>query len=416
MRKTAPQIRQDLAAISDEANGIIRATSGRQLSAVESERVNALTEKFTALTAELSALEMVATLGSPMPRITAPGLPQADNAERNGGWRNPGQFFSAVRAAAQGRVDPRLVQNAQTTFGNEGAGADGGFSIPPDWRRQILELLTGPKSIVSLFNPIPTPSNQVILPVDEVAAHSTAGISAAWTNEGAAITPSKPVLKQVTINLHKVAGLVHLSDELVEDNPVTGAYALTILAKKVLAVVEESIVAGDGSAKPLGLLNAPGLVTQTKATTGTAITAKDLGNMVARMVPGSFGNSFWLLHTSVLPYVWNLTVGQSPVMVADYTKSPYGTILGRPVFTSEFCKDYNTVGDIFLVSPDGYGLAVKSQGMVVADTSMHFAFDQNLQSFRVTMRVGGTPLLSGAVERKNGSDTLSHIVALGVRS
>jgi HK97 family phage major capsid protein len=181
-------------------------------------------------------------------------------------------------------------------------------------------------------------------------------------------------------------------------------------------VVEEALVSGSGLAKPLGFLNAPALITQVKSATGsTSIAALDVANMVSRMVPGSFGNAFWLCHTSVLPKLWTLTLGQQPILAPDFSKSPLGTLLGRPVFTSEFCSDYNTAGDIFLVSPDGYGLAVKSSGLRT-DTSIHFGFDQGLQSFRATLRIGGTPLLSTPVARKSGTSTQSHLICLGVRA
>ncbi|MEI8320087.1 MAG: phage major capsid protein, partial [Planctomycetia bacterium] len=114
-------------------------------------------------------------------------------------------------------------------------------------------------------------------------------------------------------------------------------------------------------------------------------------------------------------YIEKEAIGQAPVLVPDFSKSPFGTLLGRPVFTSEACSDYNTAGDIFLVSPDGYGLAVKSAG-VRTDTSIHFGFDAGLRSFRATMRIGGTPLLSAPVARLNGTNTMSHIVCMGVRS
>jgi HK97 family phage major capsid protein len=104
-----------------------------------------------------------------------------------------------------------------------------------------------------------------------------------------------------------------------------------------------------------------------------------------------------------------------PIFVSDFRQSPYGTILGRPVFVSEYAQDYNTDGDIMLVSPDGYVVAVKSGGISTA-ASIHFAFDQGLQSFRATMRVGGGPLASAAVSRKNGSTTLSHVITLQARS
>jgi hypothetical protein len=82
---------------------------------------------------------------------------------------------------------------------------------------------------------------------------------------------------------------------------------------------------------------------------------------------------------------------------------------------SEYCMDLTDAsagtGEILLINPDGYALAVKSEGVQTA-TTIGFAFDQGLQSFRATMRVGGTPLLSAAIARANGTETLSDFVKL----
>jgi HK97 family phage major capsid protein len=177
--------------------------------------------------------------------------------------------------------------------------------------------------------------------------------------------------------------------------------------------VNEALVTGTGVAKPLGLLSAPGLITQAKST--STLAAIDLAAMLSRLLPQAVGDSFWLMHSSVLPKIWTLVLSNMPVYATDFRQSPYGTLLGRPVFTSEFCSDYNTLGDLFLVSPSGYLLAVKAGGVSTA-ASLHWAFSQDVSSFRCTMRVGGTPLASAATARKNGTTTLGHIVAMGVRS
>jgi HK97 family phage major capsid protein len=137
--------------------------------------------------------------------------------------------------------------------------------------------------------------------------------------------------------------------------------------------------------------------------------------MAARMVPGGFERAFWCIHSAVLPQLWTMVLGTTPIMLPDFTKSPFGTVLGRPVYVSEYASAYNSVGDLALIDPAGLGVAIRAEGIQTAAT-IGFAFDQGLQSFRVTMRIGVTPLLSAAVARKNGNDTMSHIVALGVRS
>ena len=86
------------------------------------------------------------------------------------------------------------------------------------------------------------------------------------------------------------------------------------------------------------------------------------------------------------------------------------------MYVTEYCTDLTAAtaspsGDILLVNPEGYVCAVKSSGVTTAAT-IAFAFDQGLQSFRATVRVGGQGILSAAIARKSGSATLSDFVGL----
>jgi HK97 family phage major capsid protein len=182
------------------------------------------------------------------------------------------------------------------------------------------------------------------------------------------------------------------------------------MGAKLASLVSDSIVNGNGNGKPVGLLSAPAKVNFTR-TTASKVKAEDVTGMVARLRPGSFGKSFWLLHSSVYPQLQQMLLGTIPVWQNNYQQSPYGTLLGRPIFVSEYCQTLGTTGDILLVNPDGYFTATKGSGVEMAST-IAFAFDQGLQTFRATMRWGATPLLSAAITRKNGSDTLSDVIAL----
>ena len=221
----------------------------------------------------------------------------------------------------------------------------------------------------------------------------------------------------MNVPVHKVAGLCHASDELLEDNAEhERLHPQPAREEDPFRRSKTHSWPATAWASPLGLLNGPGIVTQAKSATGsTAIAPRDLGNMVSRLVPGAFESAFWLVHSTVLPELWSLVLGTTPLLVADYSKSPVGTLLGRPVVVSESAKDYNTAGDIMLVAPEGYGLVVKSSGLRT-DTTIAFGFDAGLQSFRATMRIGGQPLLSAPVARKNGGSTQGHVVALAARS
>lgn len=332
------------------------------------------------------------------------------NFANHGFTRGFSEFLGAVRNASFGRVDPRLT-NAITTYGAEGVGPDGGFAVPPEFAASITSTVTGEDSLVAKFNPIMTGTNQVILPTDETTPYGTSGIYAEWLAEAGSYSDRKPVLKQTTVTLNKVGAMVQLSDELAADAPAIQSFVMRKVGEAITSKVNEAIVNGSGVAKPLGLLNAPGLVTQAKS--GATLAAVDLANMLSRVA--NINDSFWLVHSTFLPKVWTLTLGQMPIFVSDFRQSPYGTILGRPVFVSEYAQDYNTKGDVMLVSPSGYLLAVKSGGIQSA-ASIHFGFSQEIQSYRWSMRIGGTPIATAAQARKNGSTTLGHIITLEVRS
>lgn len=409
-------------------------TEGRDLTADELAKIQANSAAFKTTQADLEArreLEaQAAAMALPKPRQVASPEPtatpvagapsfsggtRADAKHPMFGFKNAAEWLTALKAHAYGRTDQRLM-NAVTTYGAEGVGADGGFMVPPDFSAAVSKIVMGEGSLLGRLNPIVTASNQVTLNVDETSPYGTTGIYAEWLAEAGAFSARKPVIKPVTATLYKVGALVPLTEELMQDAPAVQSYITQKTADAIGAKVNEALVNGDGIGKPLGLLKAPALITQTKSASGsTAIAAADVGNMLSRMSPMSAGNAFWLAHSTVLPKLWTLTLGQMPVYQPSWRDSPYGGLLSKEVVVSEYCQDYNTVGDFMLVSGDGYLAAVKAAGVQTA-VSLHFYFDQAVQAFRAYTRVGGTPIATAATARKNGSTTLGHIIALGVRS
>jgi len=83
-----------------------------------------------------------------------------------------------------GRLDPRLVRNAPTTTSTEGVGEDGGFLVPGDYRKEILDSIIGEESILGRTRPIITNSNQVIVPADETTPwQESGGVQVYWESE-----------------------------------------------------------------------------------------------------------------------------------------------------------------------------------------------------------------------------------------
>jgi HK97 family phage major capsid protein len=327
-------------------------------------------------------------------------------------------------------MDPRLENAALSTYGNEGTGADGGFAVPPDWRAEIMKQVEGEDGLMQYVDQQPVTGNGITYPVDEATPWGTSGIQAYWDGEAATMTQKKPVLKDLTVKLHRLTALVPVTDELLEDAPAMGSYVAGKSGEVITFKVNDAIINGTGVGMPLGLMNAPCKVAVSAEGSQTAGTVHSLNvtKMAARMLARSFKRSVWLINQDVWPQIMKLGV---VVTSADSTtvggagglwlppnglanSGPFGTLLGRPIVVTEACAALGTSGDIILWDPQGYLMAVKTGGLK-SDVSIHLWFDQNTTAFRFVLRANGQPWLSAAIARKSGSNTLSTVVALAAR-
>ena len=356
--------------------------------------------------------------------------PRGNFSRENGGFRNMAEFAHAVRrAASQQGLDARLQNAAATTYGTEGIGTDGGFAVPPEYRREIQALVMGEDSLLSRCDANPTDSNQVTVPTDETTAWGTSGVRAYWGAEAVAMNQSKPALKDHTTRLHKLHALVPLSDELVEDAPMSSALITRKAGEALQFKVNDAIINGTGVGQPLGILNAPCLVTVSKEASQAADTvhAKNIAKMWARMPASARARAVWLANQDVESWLMELGfqvgnpaqnsfTGGVPLFIppGGLSAAPYATLLGKPVITTEACPTIGDVGDLVLAFLPGYFAPFKTGG-IRNDVSMHLWFDQDLVAFKWTLRVGGQPWLQSAIARKSGSNTLSHFVVLEAR-
>lgn len=347
----------------------------------------------------------------------------------NGGFNTMGHFAQAVRAAVgnPGNMDGRL-RAALSTYGNEGVGADGGFAVPADFRTEIMRLVNAEESLFSRCDSTPTASNTVNVVTDETSSYSSSGVRVYSRAEAAAMTQSKPQLKDLTVKLNEIYAFVPVTDELLDDAPMMSAYLSTKAGEALQFKLNDYIINGTGVGQPLGIMNSGALVTVSKESSQTADTvhADNIVKMWARMPGAVRGRAIWLINQDVEPFIMKLgavvatasgtATGGMPVYLppGGLSAAPYGTLLGRPVIITEACAAIGDLGDILLAYMPGYFAPFKSGG-VKSDVSMHLYFDQGVTAFRWTLRMGGQPWLSAPIARKNGANTLSHFVTLEAR-
>ncbi len=335
------------------------------------------------------------------------------------GFRSLGEFAIAAHKSKNGSVDPRIM-NAPTTFGSESSSADGGYALPPDFREQIMKFVQGEESLLSRTDQQTTSSNALTLPLDSATPWQTSGgVLGGWVGENGSITASKPSLGSLTCKANKVAALVPMTDELLEDVPAMTRWLQSKVPEKFNSLINTAIVSGDGIGKPQGLLSAPALVNVTAESgqgAGT-IVAKNILKMWGRLYAQLRNDAVWLINQDCEQQLQQLVMpGTNPSFPAymppgGFSGSPYSTLLGKPIICVEACSALGTQGDIILTSLKQYLTVLKSGGMR-ADVSIHLYFDSDATAFRFVMRLGGQSYWPAAITRQNGSSTLAPIVTL----
>jgi HK97 family phage major capsid protein len=391
-------------------------------------------------------LRQTAVLDQPQGRKTDPaplsrpdddGRPAAQPGPRGGyklpaelrdgklGFRTFGEFALTVRTACQdgGQLDRRLEQLAPTTFGSEASGSDGGFLIPPDFRAAVMAKVMGEESLISRTDQLVTTSNRLTVPLDETEPWGTSGIRAYWTGEGALKTPSKPAFQDKSLKLDKLAALVVVTDELIEDATALDTYLRRKTPQVIDYKINEAIVRGTGVGMPLGILNSAALVTVTKESGQAADTVvfANLVKMWGRLTAASRRNAVWLTNQDVETALLQtyITAGSNgfPTYLppGGISQAPYGTLFGRPILPLENMGALGDKGDIVLADLTQYVTLTKSEKLRT-DVSIHLYFDYDMTAYRFVMRVGGQPWWNAPVTRANGSNTLSPFVTLEERA
>ena len=362
--------------------------------------------------------------------VSGPIVTDNRQADPLHGFRTMGEFVQAVfQAEKPGKsIDERLLigggRNAAApgSFANESAGQDGGFLVPPQFSQQIFKLSLGEDSLLPLTDNVEVSGNSMAFPKDETTPWGTNGIRAYWQGEAASAVGTKPVLGLSTLRLKNLMALVPVTDELLDDTNALSTYLPDKIATSIRWKTNESILFGSGTGLPVGCMTNATTVTVAKESGQTTQTlqAQNLAKMIARLPAGSFANAVWIVNNDVLPALFTLTLGNYPIYlpmgmnVGGIQTSPYGTLLGRPVFVSQHANTFSSQGDILLVDLKYYQTITKAGGMQTA-TSMHLYFDADLTAFRTTFRMDGQAKIVAPISPAKGSTTMSPFIQLGAR-
>lgn len=234
-------------------------------------------------------------------------------------------FWDAMRAKAPSAA----VYNALQI----GTDSEGGYLVPDEFERTLVEALEEENIFRQLAKIIQTSSGDRKIPV--VATKGTAS----WIDEEGAYPESDDSFGQVSIGAYKLGTMIKVSEELLNDSVFDlEGYISREFARRIGAREEEAFFTGDGTGKPTGILAAAGGADIGVTAAGAAaITADELIDLFYSLKSSYRKNAVWLLNDSTVKAVRKLKDNQGQYLwQPSLTAGTPDMILGRPVRTSTY--------------------------------------------------------------------------------
>ena len=301
------------------------------LSAEDDAAYSRMEQEITDLGKEISRMERLEALDAQMKKpVNQPltGKPMSGRTiERIG--RASDEYRTSFWDMMRSKAPLHSVVNAL----QEGTDSEGGYLVPDEYERTLVEALEEENMFRQLAKVIRTSSGDRKIPV--VATKGTAS----WIDEEGAYTESDDSFGQVSIGAYKVGTMIKVSEELLNDSVFDlESYIAKEFARRIGAKEEEAFFTGDGSGKPLGILAATGgAETGVTAASSTAVTADELMDLFYSLKSPYRKKAVWVLNDSTIKAVRKLkdSTGQylwQPSLVAGTPD----TLLGRPMKTSAY--------------------------------------------------------------------------------
>ena len=221
-----------------------------------------------------------------------------------------------------------------------GVDQNGGFTVPDEFERQLVQALEENNIFRSLAKTIHTNSGTRMIPI------ATDSGSASWIEEGAAIQESDMSFAQETLSAYKLGCMIKVSNELLNDSAFNiAAHIAQRFGVRFGNAEEDAFINGTGpSANPQTTPSQPtGILTSL---------TPSAGNTTANAQTVHFDNIYKLYYSLKSPYrrkaafLCNETLLLQLMLIKDkndnyiwkpgLNQAEPDTILGRPIHTSGY--------------------------------------------------------------------------------
>ncbi len=325
-----------------------------------------------------------------------------------------------------GIPDVRLKYESSipTTIGSELSGVDGGFLIPPQFSGEILSKLFSSQSLLTHCDVRTTKTGSLYIPTDQSTPWApNSGIVTKWAYENfdMSTVQSKIAYNGITLKTHKLFAFLPVSDELAADANMMAEHVSATAPVKLKFAVEKALISGTGAGQPRGIIGSGGTVVIAKEVSQAAATIlhQNIVKMWGALPAAAKANAIWVTHPDTDVQLMQLgfpttasTGSGAPVYQMPTADAPYGSLLGRPIYQTEACSVLGAPGDIILLDPTAYVVAMKTLAYA---TSIHLFFNQDMSVLRFVLRIDGQPWTNSLFPSLVGGGQRGFFVVLAQR-
>ena len=276
---------------------------------------------------------------------------------------------------------------------NETSNVEGGYTVPVEWRDMLIMLLEnygiarGPNGVTV----VPMSREELVMP------KLVNGVQVYWIGEGKQIPTTQPDFGELRLIAKKLAALVPVTSELLEDSTVDIANLLMTLFAQAIAKEEDRIVfTGDvsGNADPFnGIMFDPDVVQMPMASGDTSIADIDadfLSTVSTSLTPVANTDTRFYMHRTVFNYVRTLKASDGHYIWSKPDSTDPGAIWGVPYTLVETMPTINDdAADLpFMIYGNLSHYMIGDRRQMTLARSEHVGFAQDKIFLRVLQREG----------------------------
>ena len=386
------ELREKRAKVWEEAKAFLDSKRGKDglISPEDAAIYEKMEEEVVNLGKEVERLERQSSIDIELSKaINSPLTSRPLGAEKTKTGRASDEYKDAFWKAMRNKHSLE-VQNALQI----GTDSEGGYLVPDEFERTLVDALLEENIFRSLAKVITTSSGDRKIPV--VASKGTAS----WIDEEGLIPESDDSFGQVSIGAYKLATMIKVSEELLNDSVFNlESYIAKEFARRIGSKEEEAFFIGDAAGKPTGIFHSTGgAELGVTAASSTAITFDELMDLFYSLRSPYRKNATFVTNDATVKLIRKLKDGNGQYLWQPSVQAGQpDTILNRPVKTSSYVPTAEAGAKTVAFGDFGYYWVADRQGRSFQRLNELFAATGQV-GFRATQRVDGKLILPEAIK------------------